>query len=147
MELSLMEKFSDPALITSLSTGEIGLGALITMIMGLGTTFVILILLWGIVALQAKIIGGTEKKKAESVASSASAPVAQSPAPLSIKDESGNEVTSPELVAAITAAIEAYESGGRVSSNLVIRKINRAVGQGTAWSKAGIDATISSRNI
>ena len=55
--MSLMERFADPSLIDSLSGGDKLVGALITTLMGMGTTFVILVLIWGIIVVMSKILG------------------------------------------------------------------------------------------
>ena len=43
-----MERFADPTLFESLTFGEKVAASLVTTLMGMGTTFVILILLWGV---------------------------------------------------------------------------------------------------
>ena len=44
--MGLMDKFSDPSLFDSLSFGDKMAGSAITMLMGMGITFVVLMLLW-----------------------------------------------------------------------------------------------------
>ena len=145
-ELGLMERFADPALFESLTTGELWQGGLITTLMGMGTTFVILILLWGIIAFISGIIKKTEQKKstpAQSVgvigaASATETPVSQLTA-VSVPTDSGQE-----LIAVLMAAIAASQ-GDEVASKLRIRKINRISGNRTTWNTAGSADCIDSR--
>lgn len=139
-----MERFSDPVLFQELSTSELLEGSLITTLMGLGTTFFVLGLLWIIIVLISRAIKRTEKKKAELAAAPAPAvvsvpePKAAEPAAKAAAD------TAAELVAVITAAIAAME--GTASANrLIIRKINRISGSSTAWGRAGSSEVIDSR--
>jgi len=137
-----MERFADPALIHELSKAELIQGSLITTMMGIGTTFVVLILLWFIIALVSRAITSTEKKaevqKAAPAAATVTAPKAAVPAAPAVQG------TGAELIAVITAAIAAME--GTTSANgLIIRKISRISGNSTAWSRAGASEIIDSR--
>lgn len=73
---------------------------------GMGTVFMVLIILWGIVAAFGKVFAGTGKKSAEkkpeTVPTQAAEPVVEA-APTAAADDG-------VLIAAITAAIEAYRS-------------------------------------
>ena len=53
--MSLMEQFANPETMQSLSIGDKLAGAGITTVMGMGITFVVLILLWGCIAFMTKI--------------------------------------------------------------------------------------------
>ena len=53
--MSLMEQFADPTYFEGLSMGERLTGATVTMCMGLGITFIVLIILWACIAIMAKI--------------------------------------------------------------------------------------------
>ncbi len=59
--MGLMEMFADPRLMPDLSMGEKMLGSLITMCMGMGITFVILVLLWVIIAVMNKIMNKSDR--------------------------------------------------------------------------------------
>ena len=63
-ELGWMERFADPVLFVSLTTGEKAAESLGTTLMGMGTTVMILILLWGIIAFISGIIRRAEQKAA-----------------------------------------------------------------------------------
>lgn len=141
-----MQRFADPALIQEMSKSEMMQGALITTLMGMGTTFIVLTLLWGIIALISRIIRSTETKAA--AASATAAP--PSTDSITISAPKTEEPASPvmdggtELIAVITAAIAAME-GSAVTSNLIVRKISRISGNSTAWSRAGASEVIDSR--
>ena len=147
-----MERFADPNLIGELSTSEIVEGALITTLMGIGTTFVILTLLWGVIALVSKIINQTEKKpglNAKSVAAPAAAPAAAPTAAAdtapaaAVTSQAASTEANTELIAVIAAAIAAME--GTSPNKLIVRKISRISGNSTAWSRAGASELIDSR--
>ena len=145
-EMTIMQKFADPALFDTLELGDKMIGAGITTLLGMSITFAILIILWGVIAQMQRIFSPkTVVKKTEPVtAAPAAAPVAPV-APLASNVSAGAEVDSSELMAVITAAITAYEAGKEVKSNLIIRKISRVTGGNTAWSAAGSVDSINSR--
>ena len=140
-EQSLMDIFSDPTTIHSLSFGEKMLGSTVTMIMGLGITFTILILIWIFIAIMGKILGSTQKKKKEAPAAPAAAPAAAAAAPAKAAPAAADD----SLIAVIAAAIAAYEGGS--ADNLVVRKITRLSGPQTDWETAGILARMETRKM
>ena len=80
--MSLMEIFSNPDTMHSLTFGEKMLASTITMIMGLGITFTVLILIWIFISLMGKALG-TSKKPAAAPAAAAAAPApAETKAPV-----------------------------------------------------------------
>jgi Na+-transporting methylmalonyl-CoA/oxaloacetate decarboxylase gamma subunit len=142
-----MEKFANPDLIGSLTFGEKMSGSFITMIMGIGITFTVLVILWAVIVGTTKVFahidkkGGTQQGNAEPAVESAvetdvNMPVAQGL----------TEVDGSVPVAAIIAAIMAFESesGG---SSLFISRISRVSGQPNAWNSAGRADCINSRMI
>lgn len=141
--MDLMEKFADPSLIDSMSMGDKMLGSTITMIMGMGITFCVLVLLWLFVKLMGKFINREEKedKSAEFempvYASEVTEPTEPAPE-VSVKD------SEEEIAAVIAAAIAAYRADGGTGT-LVVRKISRASGNATAWSNAAKADCIQSR--
>ncbi len=132
--MSLMEKFSNPEYIETLSMGEKLLGGLITTVMGIGITFMVLLLLWVIIAVVSKAIAGTENKTKKS-----DVPVTPVATPVAAVERTSDS----ELIAVITAAIAAAEGGA--SSNLIIKRISRVTGNAPAWSTAGRAECIDSR--
>ena len=139
--MSLMEKFANPELFESLSFGDKMLGSTITLIMGMGITVVVLVMLWGFVAIMGKAMkiasgkGDKAPAKAEAAAtpSAAAAPVA----PAAGTDDA-------VIAAGISAAVAAYQSSGG-TGNLVVRKISRISGETTPWSLAAKEDCIESR--
>ena len=145
MELSLMERFADPVLFEELSRSELIQGALITTMMGMGTTFVVLILLWGVIALVSSVIKKTENKGAAQPQAAVQPPAQASVTAPAVTEPVTTAIgTGSELVAVITAAIAAME-GTASANNLIIRKISRISGNSTAWSRAGSSEVIDSR--
>lgn len=144
MELSLMERFADPELIQGMSGSELLQGALVTTLMGLGTTFCVLLVLWGIIALVSRIINKTGKKQVSGAAPApAQAPAPKADAPAAAQTAPVSNEPGKDLIAVIAAAIAAME--GTSPSSLIIRKINRISGNTTAWSRAGASEIIDSR--
>ena len=81
---------------------------------GMGTVFMVLIILWGVLGIFGKVFGGAEKKPAKpaapapkkevpKAAAPAVTPAAPAAAPAPAQDDK-------ELIAVITAAIAAYQS-------------------------------------
>ena len=139
-EQSLMDLFSDPNTIHSLSFGERMLGSTVTMIMGLGITFTILLLIWLFIAIMGKILGAAEHKKKAEAAPAAAAPAA-APAPAKAEPAAADD----SLIAVIAAAIAAYEGGS--ADNLVVRKITRLSGDMTPWESAANLARMETRKM
>ena len=139
-EQSLMDMFSDPNTIHSLTFGQRMLGSTVTMIMGLGITFTILLLIWLFIAIMGKILGAAEHKKKEAAAPAAAAPAA-APAPAKAEPAAADD----SLIAVIAAAIAAYEGGS--ADNLVVRKITRLSGDMTPWESAANLARMETRKM
>ncbi len=149
--MSLMEQFADPTYFEGLSMSEKLTGATVTMCMGLGITFIVLFVLWGCIALMARIT----HKPVKTVSSEAKKEAA--PAVGQTKSEDGElsavimaaavaaAEDDSELVAVIAAAVAAMEN--TVVSNLVVRKITRVSGPTNAWASAGLSECINSRKV
>ena len=136
--MGLMDKFSDPSLFDSLSFGDKMAGSAITMLMGMGITFVVLMLLWGVFALMGKCMSSPAKKGDKASAAETKANATPSvAAPAAAK-------TDDVLTAVIAAAIAAYQSEGG-TGNLVVRKIQRLSGETTLWTNAAREDCIESR--
>ena len=133
--MSLMEIFTNPETIHSLSFGDKMLASTITMIMGLGITFTVLILIWIFIAIMGKVLGATGNKKAAPAAAAAAPAPAAEPAPAAASDDS--------LVAVIAAAVAAYT--GANASNLVVKKIQRISGDNTPWGVSGLEDRLETR--
>ena len=134
--MSLMEIFSNPDTMHTLSFGDKMLASTITMIMGLGITFIVLILIWIFISLMGKALG-TGKK-----AAAAPAPAAAAPAPVETK-AAVEETSDDSLVAVIAAAIAAYQ--GANANNLVVKKITRLSGDNTPWGASALEDRLDTR--
>ena len=137
--MSLMEQFADPTYFEGLSMGERLTGATVTMCMGLGITFAVLVILWVCIAIMAKLTNRSTKTS-DSAAAPAAAP-AETPAPAAAPAD----MADGELVAVIAAAVAAMEN--TVVSNLVVKKITRVSGPTNAWASAGLSECIDSRRM
>ena len=134
--MSLMEIFSNPDTMHSLTFGEKMLASTITMIMGLGITFTVLILIWIFIAIMGKVLGTGKKPEA------APAAAAAAPAPVETKAPV-EEASDDSLVAVIAAAIAAYQ--GANANNLVVKKITRLSGDNTPWGVSGLEDRLETR--
>ncbi|HAB93840.1 MAG TPA: sodium pump decarboxylase subunit gamma [Lachnospiraceae bacterium] len=91
-------------------------------LLGMGTTFAVLILLALVIALFGKIVGGAAGKKSKK---SAAKPAAVSAAPAQAAETVEELADDTELVAVIAAAIAAYE-GRQSTDGFVVRSIRKA---------------------
>lgn len=147
--MGLMEQFANPDTMHSLSMGDKLAGAGITTLMGMGITFLILLLLWALIAIMTKIITSASKDKKKSEATTpVAAPVAAAAtsAPAAASAETTEPANDANLVAVIAAAIAAYE-GEEIASNLVVKRIRRVAGPTAAWAREGRDECIESRRV
>ncbi len=138
--MSLMEQFADPTYFEGLTLSEKLTGATVTMCMGLGITFIVLFVLWGCIAVMAKITHRPAKNN-ESI----EAAPAETKTPAAPAAAESIETADGELVAVIAAAVAAMEN--TVVSNLVVRKITRVSGPTNAWASAGLSECIDSRRM
>ena len=134
--MTLMEIFSNPDVMHTLTFGQKMLASTITMIMGLGITFTVLILIWIFISLMGKALGTSKKPAA------AAAPAAVAPAPAETKAPV-EEASDDSLVAVIAAAIAAYQ--GANANNLVVKKITRLSGDNTPWGVSGLEDRLDTR--
>ena len=139
--MSLMEQFANPAYFEGLSMGERLTGATVTMCMGLGITFAVLVILWVCIAVMAKITHRSTKASDSAAAPAPAAAPAETPAPAA----ETADMADGELVAVIAAAVAAMEN--TVVSNLVVKKITRVSGPTNAWASAGLSECIDSRRM
>ena len=135
---TLMDLFKDPATFGDLSFGEKMLGSTITMIMGMGITFMILILIWVFIAIMGRVMGVSSKPKK---AAEADTKATAAPVETAVVDNTADE----SLVAVLTAAIAAFEGGN--ADNLLVRKITRLPGESTPWASAANEARMATRKM
>jgi sodium pump decarboxylase gamma subunit len=124
--VELLSKFADPEVMKTLPIMERMIAGLITTALGMGITFISLIVLQFAIGLMARFtsvkVEKAEKEETSTVIEGVTATV----------DKDKNE----EIVAAITTAL-AIQLKTSVS-NIVIRNIEKAEESSTAWHKAGI---------
>ena len=123
----LLVQLADPQAIKSLSFMEKMAGGLIVTILGMGITFLALILLQLLIDLQAKIINKTEKKPLKF-------PVAN--VDTSVDHKAADNRNEEELVAVISAAVAMKLQ--RSTGDIVIRNIRKIEEPAHSWSRAGI---------
>lgn len=124
--VELLSKFADPEVMKTLSVMERMIAGLITTALGMGITFVSLIVLQFAIGLMARLTTVKVEKKVEEPA-------------LAIVEETSavtDVMKDEEVVAAISTAI-AMQLKTSVS-NIVIRNIERVEESSTPWHKAGI---------
>ena len=97
--------------------------AALNTLLGMGTTFAVLILLALVIALFGRIVGGASKKPAKSKAPAQSAPAAAAAIPAAVEEE--ELADDMELVAVIAAAVAAFE-GKQSTDGFVVRSIRKA---------------------
>lgn len=128
--IELLAKFSDPELIKTLSNGNRLFAGLITTVLGMGITFVSLVVLQIVMAIMAKFTAPAPPAVVQADASESAAKSAGEP------EEAEALVNDEELVAAITTAL-ALQLKTSVS-NIVIRNIEKVEDTSSAWHRAGI---------
>ena len=139
---SLMDLFRDPETIHSLSMGDKLLGSTITMVLGLGITFMVLILIWIFISLMGKVLDAADRRKEAATQAKAAPAQAAAEAPAAPAAE---EASDDSLIAVISAAIAEYE--GAAADNLVVRKITRLSGESTPWANAANEARMATRKM
>jgi glutaconyl-CoA/methylmalonyl-CoA decarboxylase subunit delta len=139
--MSLMELFADPSTFDTLSIGEKVLASLVTALLGMGTTFTVLILIWGFIALTGRIVRKEEAVFHRETPPAPAAAPAAAPAPAAETQDA-----DAALIAVIMAAIAASE-GSTFVNNLVVRKIRRIPGPDPTWSSLGRQESLDSRRV
>ncbi len=123
--MELMAKFADPETLKTLTTMQRLTAGMITTLLGMGITFISLVILQFVIGLMAKLTG--EKQSAGQHIEPAPA-VAPAAVENSRKDE--------ELVAAITVALAVQLK--TAASNIVIRNIRKVEDHSPVWNKIGL---------
>lgn len=156
-ELGLMERFANPEYFQTLTFGEKLSGGAVTLLLGMGMTFLILCIIWGCIVLMGKLFRTSAKKaeaktdkatetlkaayRGETVSETVSEAV-DAPAPAETPlEECEND---PVLIAVITAAIAASE-GGKALDTLRVTRISRIAGTKPVWGQAGLREALDNR--
>jgi sodium pump decarboxylase gamma subunit len=137
MEADLLTVFSDPSKIESLTTMQRLWAGLITTVLGMGITFVVLIILQFVTSLFDKFSGPEESKPAPKPKPAANKP------PVKKAEEEPVVQTDDELVPVIAASLAMMLE--TPASNIVIRGIRRVEDTSSAWSRAGIAEQMRNR--
>jgi len=124
--MELLSRFSDPETLQTLTATQRLMAGLVTTILGMGITFVSLVIVQFVISLMARF--------------TAPRPAYQ---PQAEPEQGGKKAAAPndrqkdeELVAAITVALAMQLQ--TATSNIVIRNIKRIEDRTPAWSKAGL---------
>ncbi len=150
-ELGLMERFANPELFKDLAFGEKMAAGGVTLLMGMGMTFLILCIIWACIAIMGKLMHAGDKKKTPQpdaavatlkAAYDGTAPAAETKAAPAGPAADGS--LDPALVAVIMAAIAASE-GGTPLDNLRVTRITRVAGTKPVWGAAGLRDALDSR--
>ena len=122
--VELLAKFSDPEVIKTLSLAQKLMAGLITTILGMGITFLALVILQVVTSL-------FEKLTPTRIAAQQPMPPSSKPEP--VQNDSPDEA---ELVAVITATLALQLQ--TAASNIVIRNIRKLEDHSPTWNKVGL---------
>jgi len=117
--MSLMEKFADPEIMLSLSLGEKLAGSTVTMIMGMGITFLVLVILWAFIEIMGRIVMASERK---SVGTERNVRIKHTEKGTGAACEAKDR--DEETAAVICAAVSAYEASS-AGKRFEVRRISR----------------------
>jgi len=131
--IELLAKFADPEVMKTLSLSDRLFAGLITTLLGMGITFVSLVILQIVMVLTAKFAAPAPTTPEEKTLPG------DEPAVTGV--EAASEIDDEELVAAVTTAL-AMQLKTSVS-NIVIRNIERVEESASAWQRAGINEQIN----
>ncbi len=125
--LSLLERFADVDLLQAMTIGEKLAGSIVVTFLGMGVTFLILVILWGVISLMTRVLNQAQPKKEEKPAA-AEAKAEPQPVVETVEKEDDEE-----LIAVITAAVAA--SLQTSIHNIYVRNIVRVPDATPVWGK------------
>jgi glutaconyl-CoA/methylmalonyl-CoA decarboxylase subunit delta len=131
----LLARFGNPDIIQSLSISDKLMASLITTILGMGITFVALIILQFIISIMDKILNNS---KATTNAAATVTLAKKSPVTKAEPQQDDNELVA---VIASVIAMKLKTSVG----NIVIKNIEKTEDHSPAWNRAGIIEQMNSR--
>jgi len=134
METDLLTAFADPEKLKDFTTTQRLWAGLVTTILGMGITFVVLVVLQFVTGLFERL-SGTEKKEPTS-------PLTPAPA-VEKTDEKPASRTDDELVPVIAASVAMMLETS--IGNIVIRDIRKVEDTPPAWKRAGIVEQMQNR--
>jgi len=139
--ISLLERFADPNVINTMSSSEKMLATLYTTILGMGITFVALLIIWATTAIMSMIIRFIESRNKEKIGRVAE--LKEENIAKTTENDQVEDDEDEELIAVISAAIAA--SLNTSIHNIVVRNIIRVDDKTPAWGKAGTIEQMNSR--
>jgi len=113
--IDLLTAFADPSTLRGLSLGQKMMASLVTTLLGMGVTFLALIILQLVIELLARFCAA---------------------APPPVAEQTAGAVGGAELAAAITAALAVMLD--QPADRLVIRSIRKIEDPPSAWGRAGL---------
>ena len=129
----LLTQFANPETLKTLSFANKFLAGLVTTLLGMGITFIALIILQVLISLMDRLIN-------KSFSPLKKAPQSAQVVPVTETDE---QVDDNELVAVITSVLAMQLH--TTASNIVIRNIERIEDRSPLWNRAGIIEQMNSR--
>lgn len=133
--VELLEAFSNPETMQSLSAAQRLEAGLVTTLLGMGITFLALIVLMVVTALFEKVGGEAQAPPKRKGSGAAASPGSEPKRQVQEDDE--------ELVTAITAALAVMLDTS--AESLVVRNVKRVDDAQAQWSRAGLAEQLQSR--
>lgn len=132
----LLKQFADPGVIHSLSLMDKLVAGLVTTLLGMGITFIALIILQIIISFMDRLINRTAARPQKAPEAAFAPQPAAAGETTVVHDDT-------ELVAVLTAAIAMKMKTS--AGNIVIRNIEKIEDRSPAWNRAGIIEQMNSR--
>lgn len=142
--MEFFNTFLDPNTIQSLSGSEKFLASIFVTILGMGTTFVGLIIIQYLIGFMSKGVMAYENNAAKAATQSANTPEPKVNVPVAvspIETETGDDEEA--LIAVLTAAVAVMMQ--KSTSQIVIRNVRQVNGPSLAWSSVGRTEVMNSR--
>ncbi len=137
--MNILEQFTNPDTIQSMTMSDKLVGITITTILGMSITFIALIVLWMVIASMSKAVNKTNGKEAVNVVTETTAASATIVEASSVEQSDEDE----ELIAVISAAVAA--SMNTSIHNIVVKNIVRVPDHAPSWHRAGRVEQMNSR--
>ena len=126
----------DASLLANASASEKLIGCLIVTVLGMGITFVALLVLWVSIIVMSKLLNPKKKEEVIKVAP-------QEPVKMTHEADEVEEENAEELIAVIAAAVAA--SLNTSIHNIVVRNVVRVSDSSPAWNSAGRQEQMNTR--
>ncbi len=126
---TLLKTFANPELIKTMAKSDQLTGVLVTVVMGMGITFIVLIILQFVIGLMAAIL----VKKPENPKTAVQSASAAAPA----------RGDNQELIAVISAVVAA--ALGTSANNIVVKNVRKSIESSPAWHRAAVADQMNTR--